>query len=318
MKFKAVGIWTACAVATIAFGQVTALYSPVRTLADQGISIRGWGSGTIGEADEVAYEGTRSIRVSTRNFFQGGVMSMTKPVDLGGAYGDKNNLLRFAIKIADLTITMGGGTTGEAAGAAGPGAGVGGGGKGGGVPGGGRPAGGTTTSAEAPTLKNLRFVFGTTDGKKSEIYVPINTNATGERGWIHVAIPLHAINGFADTNKVIESLAISGDATSTFYIGDIRVVNDSTPITGEMQPNQDRNLALGDEVEFRARGFGGASILKYSWDFDARDGIQNDADGQTIKRRFRKAGTYVVTLTISDVYGLKKPYQTKINVKVNP
>lgn len=316
MKFKAVGIWTACAVATIAFGQVTALYSPVRSIADQGISVRGWGSGTIGEADEVAYEGTHSIRVSTRNFFQGGMISLGNPVDLSAPFSDKNNLLRFAIKVADLSLTIGGGTTGEAAGAAGPGAGIGG-GKAGGLAGG-RPGGGTTTSAEAPTLKNLRFVFGTSDGKKSEIYVPINTNATGERGWIPVAVPLHAINGFAETNKMVNSLAVSGDATSTFYIGDIRIVNDSTPITGEMQPNQDRNLALGDEVEFRARGFGGASVLKYSWDFDARDGIQNDAEGQVIKRRFRKADTYVVTLTISDVYGLKKPYQTKINVKVNP
>jgi PKD repeat protein len=78
------------------------------------------------------------------------------------------------------------------------------------------------------------------------------------------------------------------------------------------------NLALGDTVTFTATGDGGSSILKYSWDFDSADGIQTDAEGRSVQRRFRKAGDFVITLTISDYYGLKAPYTATVKVKVNP
>lgn len=324
---KAMAAMTLAALAGAAFGQAMSLYSPVRSIRDQAISLRPWGSGTIGETDELAFEGTYSIRVSTRNYFQGGTMAMEKPVELAGAFGDKNNLLRFTVRVADVNLTLGGG--GAGGGNAPRGAGAGGGAStGGGLAGGeeGRQGGAggaaspptSTLPPEATQLKNLRFIFSTSDGKKSEIYVPINTSRLGDRNWITVAVPLQAITGFEKTNKSVSGIGISGDAISTFYIGDIRVVNDSTPINGEMSPNQDRNLALGDEVEFRGRGFGGSSVLRYSWDFDESDGIQTDAEGAVIKRRFRRPGTFTVTLTITDVYGLKAPYTTKVKVKVNP
>jgi hypothetical protein len=101
------------------------------------------------------------------------------------------------------------------------------------------------------------------------------------------------------------------------YVGELRVVNDTTPITGE--PNlRTLNLALGDEVAFSASGYGGSTILKYSWDFDDKDGIQEDAVGQSVRHKFRKPGPYTVTLTISDAYGLKKAYTTTIKATVNP
>jgi PKD repeat protein len=78
------------------------------------------------------------------------------------------------------------------------------------------------------------------------------------------------------------------------------------------------NLALGDEVSFSAAGFGGSTVLKYSWDFDDKDGIQEDAVGQSVRHKFRKPGTYTITLTIADAYGLKKPYTTTMKAVVNP
>jgi|CXWL01.1.fsa_nt_gi hypothetical protein len=306
-----------------------AIYTPVRTLKDQSMNLRAWGSGTISETDELAYEGTYSIRVSTRNFFQGGTVLLEKPSDLAADFSDKNNLIRFTIRVADANLTLGGGgggtagDGGERGGARGGVGGLGGAGGAGGAggiggAGGARPGPTATINPEAMNLKNLRFIFTTSDGKKSEVYVPINTTKAGERNWITVAVPLQSITGLDKSNKAITGIGISGDAISTFYVGDIRIVNDSTPISGEMIPNQERNLALGDEVEFRGLGFGGSSVLKYSWDFDDKDGIQNDAEGQQIKRRFRLPGTYKVTLTITDVYGLKKPYSTTVQLKVNP
>ena len=324
-----------------AFGQGMPVYSPVKSIKDQGISVRGWGSGTISETDELAYEGTYSIRVSTRNFFQGGILTFANPIDLSSAYGDKANLLRFTYRNAEEGITLGGrppGVGGPPSGLGIPGgppggrqggggraggglAGGGGGGGAGGVDAGGGPAGvpgrGGSGQAVDTNLENIRVILTTSDGKKSEAYVPVSTSGSGERGWRSVAVPLQAFAGLANTNKMVKEIALSGDAVTTFYVGDVRTINDTTPISGDTQYHT-MNLALGDEVDLTARGYGGSSILKYTWDFDNTDGIQVDAEGQTVHRKFRKPGKYKVTLTISDLFGLKKPYTREIDVTVNP
>lgn len=366
---------------TAAAQSSTVLYSPARDIKDQGIGVKPWGSGSISETDEVAYVGAHSIRVSTRNFFQGGLIAFEKPISLANDFSSKENLLKLTFKLADGTPTggtggapggakggkggiggvggigaggkggagagLGGGRPGAGAGAGGfgggrPGAGAGGPGFGGGAPGGfggqgGRPGGpggpggfpgqggppgfggaqGGGSQSTTDVLKTLRFIVTTSDGKKSEAYVPVNLNAPAENGWLTVSVPLQSIAGFDRTNKDVKEIAFAGDATVTFFVGEVRVVGDSTPVQGEIN-QQDLNLALGEEVNLSAYGFGGSSILKYTWDFDSADGIQIDAEGQNVKRRFRKAGTYTITLTISDFYGLKKPYTTSIKAVVNP
>ena len=166
-------------------------------------------------------------------------------------------------------------------------------------------------------MKTMRLIVTTTDGKKSEAYIPVDTSTSTERGWKSVAIPLQAVNGLDRTNKLIREIAFSGDGTSTFFVGDLRIVNDSTPITGEIE-NQSFNYYLGQQVTFHAIGSGGSSVLRYSWDFGANNGIAVDATGQTVTRNFRKPGKYHVTLTISDLYGLKPPYTASVDVTVNP
>lgn len=313
------------------------LYAPQRTVKDQGISIKGWGSGTIAETDEVGKDGPRSLRVSTRNYFQGGILTYASPIDLSKAAGDKNNLLQFSVRVAESGSTSGAGSSGGPgrpggfAGAGGPGGpgGVGGqgggpGGKQGGGPGGAGGGGGATGGSVVASaqltdvpLRTVRMIVTTSDGKKSEAFLPIN-GTFAKTNWVGMAIPLSAINGFDRTNKMVTGLAFSGDATSTFYIGDLKVANDSTPIQGEMNIKDPMNLALGDELEFQGYGFAGATPVVFSWDFDASDGIQVDAEGQVVKRKFRKAGTYTVTLTVSDMNHVKTPVMKTVKITVNP
>jgi hypothetical protein len=316
-------------------------YNPVRTAKDQGIALRGWGSGLISETDEAAYEGTNSLRVSTRNFFQGGVIRFEKPVDVNGDFSEKSNLLRLTYKVVDGSASGGavggrpgigggpGGFPGAPAGgpAGGPPGGPGGGGRPGvgggpgGFPGGGvRPGlgGGGGTQAATPAIKTLRAIVTTTDGKKSEVYIPVTSTAKNDRGWSTLAVPLQAITGLDRTNKQISEIAFAADDTVTFYVGDLRVVSDTTPLRGETDVKGSLNLGATETRTFRAYGSGGASVLKYTWDFDDSDGIQVDAEGQTVKRRFRKPGTYTVTLTVSDYFGLKQPYTSTFKVTVNP
>ncbi len=307
------------------------LYTPVREIKDQNISVKGWGSGVISETDEVAYEGTRSIRISTRNFFQGGQINFGSPVDLAKAQTNKNNLFRLIYRPVDS------GAMGTGAGGANrPGSGTGGSRPGGGVPGGGFPGGGVpgggqfggggapggfggAAAGAAPSFKMIRVIITTTDGKKSEAYIPTNTSSSaGERGWRTVSVPLQAISGFDRTNKVINQIGLSADTTTTFYVGDLRVVSDSTPIRAEITPKS-FNRELGAEMIFGARGEGGSSILKYTWDFDDTDGSDEnvDSEGQYVKRKFRKAGSYTITLTVSDYFGLKEKYKTSIKGVIN-
>lgn len=292
------------------------LYTGSRDTTSQGITLRGWGSGTINQTDETAFEGVNSIRISSRNFFQGGTVTFATPIDLKSAFANKANLLSVAIRAPQTTggTTNAGSTSGAAT--------LGGGGRGGEDRGGGAgdmtggnpSSSGTTPAAEA--FDTIRMILSTTDGKKSEIYVPTRTSRANDRGWIQIGVPLQAIRGLEKTNQVVQSISFSSNATATFFVGDVRAINDATPIYGEPSL-RDANIGSGTELTFSANGFGGASILKYTWDFDSSNGIDVDAEGQTVKRRFRKPGIFTVTMTIADSFGLKAPYTTTIKVTVN-
>ncbi len=316
--------WFALATLVAASATAQSVYQPNRKIAEQNIVLKGWGSGTISETDEQKFEGVYSLCLTTRNFFQGGMINLGSPIDLSTAFGDKNSLLRFAIRSSGekprFATSTGSGANGGGPGIAGAGQGGGGGqsgfdGGGGGGAQGGR--GGSTTGATLTTeavLRTIRLVVTTSDGLKSEAYMSVQ--AVGAEAWRNFSLPLNAIHGFDRTNKNIQSIAMSGDALSTFWVGDIRVINDATPINGEMNFKSERNLSLGQELEFIGYGFAGSTPLKYEWDFDG-DGLA-DAEGSAVKHKFRKDGTFNVTLTIRDLYGNKKPYSTSITVKVNP
>jgi PKD domain len=340
------------------------LYRPGLTIATQDISLRSWGSGICSETEEDSFEGTTSIRVTTRNLYQGGIFTWLKPVDLAPEFSDKTNLLRITFKSLDGAVTSGGTGGGVPGGRGGgvPGGGPaggggvpGGGGKGGGgaIGGGGAPQGGGGGGASVgggeggppggsiggarggqtgvyTGLKTMRLIITTTDGKKSEAFVPASTTVGVERGWKQAGIPLQAIKGFDKTNKIVKEISFSGDVSTAFYVGDLRVISDRTPIRAE--PSfRTALISVNQSLNFSASGYGGSSVLKYSWDFDDADGIQNDAEGANVKYRFRTAsndlrnsaqyrpnGEFTITLTVSDAYGLKEPYKTTLKVKVNP
>lgn len=342
------------AMATVALPQN--LFSAGRTVRDQGISLKSWGSGTIAESDEAAFGGTTSIRISGRNFFQGGILTFANPVSMGTAFADKNNLLSVMLFLPEM---VGGGMMGPggmpgipgrpglgAPGLGGPPGGVmppGGGRPGAGGPpwGGGPPPGvagpgmggagmggaamgaagmggmGGFGQAQAPSIRRVRFVVTTTDGKRSEGYMDVVGRPADDRGWRRLSIPLQAVRGFENTNKQIASIAFSADATSTFFIGEVGLINDTTPISGDVNVRE-LNLGLGDEVQLIATGFGGASVIRYEWDFDTQGQFETDAEGQVVRRRFRSPGEFLITVRFSDMYGLKAPFETTIRVTVNP
>lgn len=329
------------------------LYRPGVTLKEQGIAVRSWGSGICSETEEASYEGNSSVRIVTKNLFQGGAFVFSKSADLSSAFPKKANLLRITFKTLDSSTGGGGGMTsggpgalgggdGAAAGAGGAGRSSGGGPSGpptGGAQGGfgaqsGGPRGGggsmgLGSAGSAPQiLKQIRLIITTTDGKRSEAVLPTAYASTVDRGWKQAGVPLQAIKGFDKTNKIVKDIAFSGDVSTAFYVGDIRVLSDQTPIRSDMTPRT-LTATTNDTITFTANGFGGSSILKYQWDFDDTDGIQIDAEGAVVKYRYRipstganrsvplPKGAYTVTLTVSDQYGLKESYTTTASIKIN-
>jgi hypothetical protein len=302
-----------------AWGQF--LYTSTRGAQDQGINLTGWGSGTVAESDEVAYEGVNSIRISTRNFFQGGLIQFRNAVNVGDKFSDKAQLLLFTINIPGAGTTLGGG--GNAPGRGGAMAGGGGGALAGGSAAGdegfGSPgrggAAGAAAGQEKPVTR-LRVVVTTSDGKRSEGFLDVTTSVKDQRGWFKAGLPLQGISGLDKTNKQITGIAISADATTTMYVGAVEVTTDTSPIF--VEPTiKEYNVGSGQEASFSAIGFAGATPVRFVWDFNAADGIQEEAEGSTVRRRFRAPGTYTVTVTGVDVFGLKKPFSATIRVTVN-
>ena len=55
-------------------------------------------------------------------------------------------------------------------------------------------------------------------------------------------------------------------------------------------------------------------LVKYVWDFDARNGLQADATGVKAAHRFTNTGTYEVTLTVTDNHGISIGHRIKVTV----
>ena len=63
----------------------------------------------------------------------------------------------------------------------------------------------------------------------------------------------------------------------------------------------DQTVLIGELVSFDASASSdNVGIASYSWDFDANNGIQTDATGVTVGNSYATAGTYTVTLTVTD------------------
>ncbi|TFH46314.1 MAG: PKD domain-containing protein [ANME-2 cluster archaeon] len=79
---------------------------------------------------------------------------------------------------------------------------------------------------------------------------------------------------------------------------DITVTDNDDPIA-EAGPSQ--SVLVSEEVSFDGSvSSDNVGIASYSWDFDANNGISEDATGSTVIHTYTGAGTYNVTLTIID------------------
>lgn len=301
---------TACALA-----QTGSIYNG-QPLVNSGGKIASWGGGKIEESKDTSLVGGQSLRVESANMFQGGLIILGAPVDLSSASQNKNTLLTLGLYVMDTAGASGGASGGgmspQGSGGGGRGR-MGTAGAGGGQRYGGGQGGGDSTSVAKVAMSKVRVVLKTSDGKLSEAILPVSTSGK----WIRTSIPVASIPGFAKTNKMVTEIAVGSDAPAFFYVGEISTAQDSTPIQGYLTTT-DLNIGKGTEVVLSGSAEAGSTPLEYVWDFNAADGMQDESIGASIRHKFRTPGTFKVSLTIRDIYGIKQPWTGTINVTVNP
>lgn len=161
-------------------------------------------------------------------------------------------------------------------------------------------------------IERVRMLIRTSDGKLSEAFLPIGLN---HNRWKSLGVPLNKIAGFSKTNMEISSVALGADAPGALYLGELRVVNDKTSIQGFTEKSS-MQVSRDQETVFVGSAESGSTLVEFVWDFNAKDGLQEDAVGQAVFHRFRVPGEYTVTLTVRDKYGIKKPWHGTITVTV--
>ncbi len=291
-----------------------------------GIAIHSSGSGVITADTAHVYAGGGSLKLVTHGLYQGGTISLNTPYNVGPLLSNKNAYLQFAFQ--PPVAAGAGGAAGKFGNMGGPGGmkGMGGppgmntGGTGAssaGNPFGGKGGkeGGSSSSTHfnaAEELKNLRIVFVTSGGATIEKRFPVSY-AREDAGWKVLSVPVSAL-GFSDSDSKIKEVRVFGDTTGTMYIGKISPLVDSTHIM--IDPIEEKIVTANTKYRYTASARAGVSPLVYSWDWDDRDGIQNDAEGRTAAHLYRRSGDYKVTVTVSDPFGVKSTVSTKFNIHI--
>jgi hypothetical protein len=282
----------------------------------EGIKLGGWGSGKVAEDRAYKTGPDNSLRVETNGYYAGGRIQFEKHRDITDQKNDPYGFLEFVVRFQPGTRR----TQASAAPMLSPE----------GLP----PVPGAASlggeqAAIVPDTTRIKVVLICDEGTFVASNFPVTLNPAREEGWFSVAIPFVAFRGIdkAATAKIKE-LRVFGDTKDTFWIGEIRTTTDDEPIN--VDPLEDAEVSVGEAVEFRASATGGISPLQYIWDFDISDGFQEDAVGPAVVHVFRKESKevpggapgdvqpYVITLTVRDLSGAKKPVRKTANVIVNP
>jgi len=171
---------------------------------------------------------------------------------------------------------------------------------------------------EPKPIRNVRCVLVMTDGKQVDVTLPLEFSRSSREGWRTLAVPFASLPAVKSASGQIAEIRVFGDSVGTMYIGQVRTVDDQTPI--RVEDLSDRTVAVNDKVTFTGSADGGVSQLKYEWTVlkagEKLDPLPADAQGRTFEHKFRKGGDYEVYLTVRDVYGLKKPVTTVAKVHV--
>ncbi len=267
-------------------------------LGPQNIKLSGWGSGEAVETKERALPGAQSIKVSSRGLYAGAKIDFADPVTLGKAEKDRYLVFTFFFDGKETVD----------------------------------PAAGNicfidVQPMQVPKIKIVRMVFTGDNGQAKEVMVP--TSQFNDDNFVVMAVPVtkvvetttKAVAKKADGKNEgaekpgpaaaqsgdykLKSLVITADRAGTFYLCEMKTVKDDSKIN--VQSIGSQTVALQETVCVAGEATGGISQLKYSWDFDASNGVQEEYTGPVGLYTYYRGGDFTVTLTVSDIWGVMEP-----------
>ncbi len=265
------------------------------SLSSEGLIVGGWGSGKASENKVNAINGGFSVKITTQSLYAGGRIELKTPVVLYTGKPEEDRYLVFAFHFDETKQVD--------------------------------PAAGTNNDIEAdaykmPKASNMRFVFINDNGGMQSIEQP--TTKIDDDNWMRISIPLSKFRlAEGETEYKLSKFMIFTDIPATLYLGELKMTNDNTPITVDVNGMQD--FGVNTKVFFIANAYAGLTDLDYSWDFDDRDGIQEECKGMVGSHSFKITqnddgatnGNYTITVTVSDKNGVKKPVTATYKVSVN-
>lgn len=256
------------------------------------VKLGSWGSGVCEESTSNTFTGSRSLKITPKDLYTGGRIDFTSPFDLAPSLKASDGYLQFACQFWGTqetdALTLALGTTA------------------------------TVDNGNVPgkQVKRIRIVLFFENGPAVECQSPISAYEVGDDGWMIVSFPLSALKGKTDLPQYrLTRIVVTGDGTEPFYIGEIRTISDTSPLVADA--GEDMEISKNYPIAYQGFCQSGASAVKYSWDFDKKNGVQEEAVGDLIYHRFSQAGAYEVTLTCTDIFGVKAPATKSIQVKVN-
>jgi len=296
------------------------------------LSVADWGGGSGQDSTETYLFGGHSLKVTMLDLYQGARITFPMPVSLAG----DNRVFQMTLRRGGATLHYDPRTTstqppGETPNGA-PGQFAGGLGNFGQAQGrngrrrrgGSRNRGGGTDTALIPPVTNLRLHFTFADGRQSDILrpVPDASDALAGEGWYSVNVPVSALKLGGGAAPLLKSVAVGGDHYGVFFVGRIKLGTDVPTLA--ITIDGPASVLPGQPVTLTAKGGSAFSALKYTWDLDEGDqtgqragqfpGVgqfpgpaQPPTDTQVTTRYFEPGQDHTVTLTVSDLDGLKTP-----------
>ena len=257
------------------------------TLISEGLTCGGWGSGRAVESKEKVLAGSNSIKITTQGLFSGGRIDFEEPPTLFSGSIDKTRYVEFTLFFSDVK-TM-------------------------------DPAAKSNYSLDIepyqiPKAEKVRFVFVSDTGTKVSIVEPTNP-LDPDDNWVRVAVPLEKFKGANVPGFKLKRLLVFLDIPGELYVGDIKLITDGSPM--KVDPLSDQTVAVKDDVFFAASADGGISSLQYSWDYDTSSSdLRSDSTGRIGQWVYTRGGDFTVTLTVTDVDGIKAPVSVSTTVSV--
>lgn len=258
------------------------------------VKLGSWGSGYAEESTQNAYIGTRSLKVSPKDLYAGGRLDFLVPLDLTQSFKLADAYLQFVILLAGTQanqdqLSLGGQSVSDIYGG---------------------------TYVLGRQVRTIRLLLFLEDGPVVECLTEVSWYKLQDDGWMVLSIPMATLKGKTELAQYrVTRIVLTADGNEPFHIGEIRTMRDSIPLS--VDAGGEKEVSKNYSIAFQAFANSGASPVKYSWDFDKFDGIQEEAVGDLVYHRFTRAGNFEVTVTAADPFGVKQSATNTIKVKVN-